>query len=360
MPFLRSTLTPRRNIDHFFFLDVPELEAVSSGASAALNGTRYLQVEPEEDEALLHPTVDDYSYPGPEIKGPHFLESGRFKIFGRKKADVLKQFLKKSFEAIPGPTELKYKDYAVVNVAPSIIPTYFPAARIYSYNISGVTNDANIRQQVTRPAPDDPLDPLKKSRKGDCAKPANEHKPHCSFKTKPRYASPESPSRSNKALSVLGYTQFYIPNLDTKKSNGPPGWEIEYTTFKAQSLLPESLASDLGREPYGQPPPVPYHLLPGFDPDVVELVTGDDLVRLDGDDEYEGYDEVGVLRGSGGDTSSKKEEFLLNIKRITPWKLKDLTIKSYVKFARKLGKEKKAFRRFLDFMFVSSCPGTTC
>lgn len=334
------------------------------GTSAALNGTRYLGIEPEEE--LLHPNIDDYSYPGPELRhGPHFLESGRFKIYGRKKADILTNTLKKSFKALPGPTELKHKDYAIVNVAPSIIPTYLPAARIYSYNISGVSNDLGRRKQVTLMPPDDPSDPLKKPKKDSCAKPENENKPHCSFKTKPRYSSPQSPSRTNKPLTVLGYTQFFIPNLDDKRSKVPPGWEIEYSTFKAQSLLPDSINDDLGKEPYGQPPPVPYHLLPGFDPDIVGLVTNDDLALLDGEDEYEDGKDVIRVSDDGKDdddesVSKRKDEFLAAIKRITPWKLKDLTIKSYVKFGRKLAKEKKAFKKFMDLMFVSSCPGTTC
>ncbi len=341
-------LTSRRNIDHFFFMDVPELEAISMG-SAALNGTRYLEIEPEEE--LLHPTVDDYSYPGPEVRGPHFLNSGRFRIFGRKKSAALKDQLKKSFGGLPGPTELKYKDYAVINVAPSIIPTYQPAARIYSYNITGISLDSKVREQVEHPEPDDPMDAMKKQKKGSCKKPENKYKPHCSFKTRPRYASPDSPSRSNQPFTVLGYTQFFIPDLDKpKKSKTPPGWEIEYTTFKASSLLPDSLTNGIHRS-YGQPPPVPYHLLPGFDPDIVDLVTDEDVARLDGEDH---------VAGGNDSAESKKEEFLFAIKRITPWKLKDLTIKSYVKFARRLANDKKAFKKFLDYMFVSSCPGEAC
>ncbi|BEI80477.1 hypothetical protein CcaverHIS002_0110060 [Cutaneotrichosporon cavernicola] len=338
-----------QNIDHFFFMDVPELEAISQGESAALNGTRYLEIEPKDQ--LLQPTVDDYSYPGPEIHGPHFLESGRFKIFGRKKSALLLEQLKKSFSGLPGPTELKYKDYTVINVAPSIIPTYQPAARIYSYNISGVTLNSEVRQQVVHAEPDDPMDAMWKARKGDCKKPENMYKPHCSFKTRPRYASPDSPSRSNKPFTTLGYTQFYIPNLDQpKKSQALPGWEIEYTTFSARSLLPESLTNGIHKA-YGQPPPVPYHLLPAFDPDIVDLVTADEVALLDAEDD---------VPRAGPDTDHKKEQFLRAIKRITPWKLKDLTINSYVKFARRLANDKKAFKKFLVYMFVSSCPGNTC
>lgn len=340
-------LTRRRNIDHFFFLDVPELEAVSMG-SARFNGSRYLEIEPEEQ--LVNPTVDDYTYIGPELRyGPHFLESGRFKVYGKKKEETVKKALKDSWAALPGPAKLKYKDYAVVNVAPSIIPAYLPAARIYSYNISGVSLDPSVRGEIERPAPDDPEDALKKKKKG-CNKPENQNKPHCTFKTKPRYASPGSPSRSNTALSVLGYTQFYIPNLDTKKSKVPPSWEIEYTTFKAHALLPESLRS-IDNVSYDQPPPVPYHLLPEYDPEIIGTMTPEEIALLDLTDDLELADDV-------DSTANKKTQFLRAIKRITPWKLKDLTIKSYVKFARKLVTEKKSWKKFQHLMFVSSGSNT--
>ncbi|KLT41553.1 hypothetical protein CC85DRAFT_247424, partial [Cutaneotrichosporon oleaginosum] len=320
-----------QNIDHFFFMDVPELEAISNGASAAANGTLYLEIEPEQK--LAHPS------------------SGRFKIFGRKKSATLKDQLRKSFAGLPGPTELKYKDYAVINVAPSIIPTYQPAARIYSYNITGISLDSKAREEGVYPQPDDPVDEMRKKPKGNCKKPENWYKPHCSFKTRPRYASPESPSRSNKPFTILGYTQFFIPELDKpRNSEVPPGWEIEYTTFKARSLLPDSLTNGIHKS-YGQPPPVPFHLLPAFDPDIVDLITDDDVTLLDTEDRVASPD---------SETESKKQAFLLAIKRITPWKLKDLTIKSYVNFARRLANDKKAFRKFLDYMFVSSCPGDTC
>jgi endopolyphosphatase len=33
---------------------------------------------------------------------------------------------------MPGPNNLKLKDYTVINVHTSVIPTYFPGIRIYS------------------------------------------------------------------------------------------------------------------------------------------------------------------------------------------------------------------------------------
>jgi hypothetical protein len=59
--------------------------------------------------------------------------------------------------------------------------------------------------------------------------------------------------------------------------------------------------------------------------------------------------------GAGGDGADKDkdekwEKFIQELKRITPWKMKDLTIPSYVKLARKLVAEKKLWKHFADIM----------
>jgi len=177
-------------------------------------------------------------------------------------------------------------------------------------------------------------DDLVKKRKGghrhhlpkdDCSRPENEDKPHCEFKHKPRYASKNSPSRRNGPLSPLGYTQFYLPKLDSQLDE-PPKWQIEYTTLKARQLLPANAT---------QPSPVPVHLLPGYD-----LVLQPDY---GGESKEEEDDE---------EVKAKREKFEIEMKRITPWGMKDLTIGSYVKLARKLVVERKMWNKFSEFMLV--------
>lgn len=53
-------------------------------------------------------------------------------MMGRNGNAALVDTLRKDFGDMPGPNKLKMKDYAVMNVAPSIIPTYIPAIRVYS------------------------------------------------------------------------------------------------------------------------------------------------------------------------------------------------------------------------------------
>ncbi len=160
--------------------------------------------------------------------------------------------------------------------------------------------------------------------KKDCSRPENEDKPHCALKDKPRYYSKDSPSRKNVPLAPLGYIQFYLPALDLQSVDAP-AWEVEYTTHKAQHFIPHTAT---------QPMPVPLHLLPGFD-------AG--LFRDEGDD----IDE---------EITTRREKFRAEMKRITPWGMKDLTIGSYVKLARQLVAERKMWNKFSEIMSVACSP----
>lgn len=127
--------------------------------------------------------------------------------------------------------------------------------------------------------------------------------------------------------------------------NVTPEWKIEYSTFKADKLLGGGgVGQDGGVQQ--QPLPVPKHLLPEYDAGAFDVV-GQDGVGEDWEVELDGKGKGGK-GGKGGDDKLKK--FKREMKRITPWKMKDLTIGSYVKLARKLVAEKKMWKQFSDFM----------
>lgn len=177
----------------------------------------------------------------------------------------------------------------------------------------------------------------KHKKKSSCSRPENEDKPHCVFRRKPRYFNRTSPSRSNKPLTPLGYAQWYLPELDT---SGPsrPEWKLEYTTYKLANLLPGGFGGNGSHGERGstweQPPPVPLRLLPGYDEAKAEA-------------------EAEASKGGKGDgdkDGDKRAAFLKAMKKMTPWKMKDLSIPSYVKLARKLVAEKKLWSQFSDFL----------
>lgn len=279
------------------------------------------------NSTLIEDQESGISYFGPPAGPDYGVTSG-------KGLDLQKDLLA-SFQALADPEKFKHKDYSIITVGPSVIPTYLPSVRVYSYNISGVKLDdvleidtsqfANVTLEDTFDEAEEE-DDLKGGKKKDCKRPENEDKPRCSFKRKPRYSSPDAPSRSNQPLTPLGYTQFYLPDLARQKKK--PEWQIEYTTFKPKHLVPSDLLSG------SQPPPLPYHLLPAWDPAVVDKLTPEDLENLDN---AETIDEP-------------KATFLRELKRITPYHLKDLTINSYVKFARRLLKDKKLWNQFVEYM----------
>ncbi len=66
------------------------------------------------------------------ITGSAATSSSRYQTMGRSGNNGLAAELKKDFGEMPGPEKLKLKDYIVVNVAPSVIPTYLPGIRVYT------------------------------------------------------------------------------------------------------------------------------------------------------------------------------------------------------------------------------------
>ncbi|WVW86650.1 hypothetical protein I302_108704 [Kwoniella bestiolae CBS 10118] len=322
------------NIDHFFFIDVDELEAtpVSRSKSKAKSKKNFSPL-----------TANLSSLPSFDSNGP-------LGIFGA--GDTLKEELKKDFQDMPGAKDLKLKDYVAINVAASVIPTYLPGLRIFTYNVSGLGDEKN-EEAIYKPYQvssqededeeeeeeedldmDDDVDITKKKGrrpghrhgkqpKGDCKKKENEDKPHCVFRRLPRYYSKDSPSRTNRALSPLGYTQFYLPKVNKQKER--PEWEIEYTTY-----IKEVLAPNVTGGGWGQDPPIPFRLLPEWDDAFLTAHEGE---------------------GGGGEVEiEKKSKFEKALKKITPWRMADLTIPNYVRLSRKLVGDKDMWDKFQELM----------
>lgn len=108
------------------------------------------------------------------------------------------------FSALPTkPKELDYGNYAVVNVAPPVVPNpYLPSFRVFSYNSSAGEN-ARTKGKKRRHG----------HKRGDHGNKAA----HCKLKenrdtwkcylNESWYSDPKSPSRSNQLWSPLGYAQ---------------------------------------------------------------------------------------------------------------------------------------------------------
>jgi hypothetical protein len=114
------------------------------------------------------------------------------------------------------PKHVDYGDYGVINVSPSVVPTYFPSFRIFNYNASAeALQDALERKEsrrqgetFRRPPPHGHRKPdPEKSRIKQCKKPKYKNSWRCHFSKDDWHSDPEAPSRKNGLMSPLGFAQ---------------------------------------------------------------------------------------------------------------------------------------------------------
>lgn len=177
------------------------------------------------------------------------LNQDRFSI-----AKLLHGDLYDSFSALPPRRKLKYENYAIAHTSPSIVPTFLPSIRVWHYNVSN-PDDAYMGASAVLDKVDGQVGPWKRIVKRalqlwdssaieayhallaiDITRRRKGRK-HRKKKKKPitrlpRYSSPNSPSRSNRYLTPLGYTQYYLPLNQYEH----PNWTIEYITYPTESL----------------------------------------------------------------------------------------------------------------------------
>ncbi|KAI5451729.1 Endopolyphosphatase, variant 2 [Naganishia albida] len=322
-----------QNVDHFFFIDVDELEHTQGFA-------------PQAEKVSLF--------------------SQRMSTFGRNGDTALQQDLFKDFDDMPKVSKMKLEDYTVVNVSPSVIPTYLPGVRVYSYNVTGLKLDdgffaeqmqghveqegfqrSGMETEKRRTGHRHRKNKKKKKKKDDCSKPEHEDQPHCKFRQKERHFSPESPSRSNTLFTPLGYAQFYLPDID-EQTKSAPEWFIEYTTYTQDGLLRGGQNGTDGDVQGRQP--VPWHLLPGYREFIehraesTEDAANDTGLRGEAQGEQKG--------DKGGEDPYTR--FKAGLKKITPYHLEDLTIPSYAHFAKKLTRDKQLWKRFSSAMYLTT------
>lgn len=174
--------------------------------------------------------------------------------------------LRHDYESLPGNARTDMQYYGVFYEAPSVVPTYKPSVRVWTYN----TTMARMRPALSQNVQDERLlleyvafdacdnafdcewlgeedvDVYGKGRRH--RRPKRRHRRrHARL---PRYASEEAPSRMNTFLTPLGYSQWTLDLTKTNalynrvlKSNGPsaaarvvPNYTLEYTTYDAATL----------------------------------------------------------------------------------------------------------------------------
>lgn len=54
------------------------------------------------------------------------------------------------FRGIPTKKAIDLDDYSIINVAPSVVPTYFPSLRVFTYNSTGGNEGDDVFTQGKR------------------------------------------------------------------------------------------------------------------------------------------------------------------------------------------------------------------
>jgi endopolyphosphatase len=178
------------NIDHFFWVDIEDV-----------------MEEPREPDAHIHMRAKEFEA-----------------LYQREE---LHNTLHKDFKDLSERRKVHYDDYAVINVGPSVIPEYLPSFRIFQYNTTGYDGPLSLPSHAYRASAsatdaDGGKEHEERRKKGSKRKHGHRHpgKPDCSRKGNkdrwacrpwgPRHASPDSPSRSNRLWSLLGYAQVCL------------------------------------------------------------------------------------------------------------------------------------------------------
>lgn len=320
--------------------------------------------------------------------------------------EALSDDLRKDYSLVKTEAKTNESYYNYFFIAPSIIPTFLPGARIWTYNTSGIELDLStstrvqevetpseaeegsddedyadegseeiygsaVRNQFVFPPQEDSVfsdndtarleDPFIALRR-------NHRRPKHGGgrgKTTPlaRYASPESPSRQNGPLSLLGYSQWVL-DLDAAnraweqenghgkvmteeeelaKRKGKLNFHLEYATYTPEVLWGDLIGSGDVRDGQHRHVPVPRHLL---EDELKRRGLGIRDLVAEGN-EIGANNTLAISRHRGLKVPDSLRAF-------TDWSLDAITIPNMLHLARRLAKNDKLWRRYERRMYEES------
>ncbi|KAL7282436.1 hypothetical protein ACG7TL_003907 [Trametes sanguinea] len=208
------------NMDHFFLLDAQQLGNSTARSRRDTSEEANHDVQDEDEE--LPPSI---------LKHP--------------KKELYKLLLQE-FSDLPRAQNMNHDNYAVVNVAPSVVPTYLPSFRIFAYNATGEAYQPGLlgaadEQPGTTSSPSSRS--LKALSGGLCEEEAFAESWRCHL-DQPWHSSPESPSRTNRLWTPLGYAQYTLRKMTKADERHAPKFKLEYLTFPVEALHPPAPERD--------------------------------------------------------------------------------------------------------------------
>ncbi|TAQ83476.1 hypothetical protein B7494_g8202 [Chlorociboria aeruginascens] len=206
------------NIDHFMLQDTKEVDLlVLEGQSSA-----HQLVRSTMDDELTMESASDYLEDLREgwssLPNPDVAKRLFHEEGFGASSRALKKKKDKAFKKIGGPWGERFQ---VTHVSPSVVPNYFPTLRIIEYNITGLGDVLRTSGSRTFGNCDQELITKKKNKKHK-KEPSD---PDLIIPDPPSKLSPPGPAYSPQTLTLLGYTQYYanltyINNVNYAKSFG--------------------------------------------------------------------------------------------------------------------------------------------
>ncbi|KAJ7068283.1 hypothetical protein C8F01DRAFT_1117593 [Mycena amicta] len=163
-----------------------------------------------------------------------FLEAGDLDIIeeppqAKLQTDLFKSLME-DFAAIPKAKDINLDDYAVVSVAPSVVPNpYVPSFRVFSYNVTGAPSPGPRKDRKHGHHHG------KGNKTAQCLQAEYRETWKCQL-NETWHSDPEAPSRTNQMWTPLGYAQYFMPQLEEANKTHTPEVKLEYVTFKAGAV----------------------------------------------------------------------------------------------------------------------------
>ena len=341
------------NLDAIFVQEGP-----GGTTKDAENGLQ-LQEEEEREEALAHSAEQVHTTDNKDIV-----------------QDILDEF-----DTLPGKRRTNLDRYNFYFAAPSVVPTWWPSVRVWTYNTtrSSAFKPSSLQEEIeggeeeeADEEEEEEGDEIRASRSHRRRKPGKRRKHQ---KPKPYHSDPLSPSRSNRFLTPLGYSQWvldidrankeYAKRKDGKKKGkrgaghhkkgrwahhqakegnhekSPPElkYQLEYATYTQSTLWAGLTPSDEKKNSnsskhvdHRKHVPVPIHLLQA------------ELKRL-------GVDPRLLIASQ---QTAKTKKLPKKVRHLTDWSLESMTIPNVMSLARRLANDAKLWKRYVHRVFSSS------
>jgi endopolyphosphatase len=321
------------NVDHFMFQDTKDINIVKGQGKASSSG---LVRERMEDEFTITAAADYLEElrdkwsrlpQAPKISKSQQHEDSTDVGAERKKKKKKKLSPKEKFlKAIGGPWGERYQ-LSVVN--PSIVPNYFPTIRVIEYNITGLDTNVTWASASSKIATD--------------------------AESETSMLSSDVESHSEGMIDE--FTDISVDDTDSEisKKRGK-----KHKKKKSKNPQDPNLVVP-------QPPPTTAPPGPAYSPQTLTLLGYTqyfaNLTYINNDYAHATVDEVDAERWKEGKHKGKNPKAIVTKPR--PFKfeveystfndkiygLKDMTVRSYLKLAKKIGQEKKQKKNSIDADF---------